>query len=174
MDGRRKYTDLVVGDRTYPTPQAVAAAFGVSAQAVRIAARKGTLHRVGTGRPGVEPMPVLIRGQRFENSRQAAAHLGVTLSAVHTAMMRGTLDTLGLPQRYNGGNSKSVTLAGMCFASMVEADRVLGFKRNYVSLALRRKSPSAMQAILGAVMREQNRREQQARKALDNPNLREA
>jgi hypothetical protein len=110
-------------------------------------------------------MPVLIRGQRFDSVKTAAAYFGVTRSAVHTAMMRGKLDILARPQRYNGAKSKPVTLAGMRFASMSEADRVLGFKRGYVSLALRRQSPAAKQAILGAVMRERNRQDQQVRKA---------
>lgn len=165
MDARLRYTDLNIRGTIYPTTQAAAAAHGVSDQAIRVAARRGTLHRVGTGQGGVEPMPVLIRGQRFDSVKTAAAYFGVTRSAVHTAMMRGKLDNLARPQRYNGAKSKPVMLAGMRFASMSEADRVLGFKRGYVSLALRRQSPSALQAILGAVMRERNRRDQQARKA---------
>lgn len=162
MDARLRYTALDIRGVVYPTAQVAAAAHGVSAQAVRVAAGRGTLHRVGTGQAGIEPMPVLIRGRRFENAKQAAAHYGVTASAVHSAMARGKLDNLARPQRYNGAKSKSVTLAGMFFVSMSEADRVLGFKRGYVSLALRRQSRAAMQSILGAVMRERNRRDQQA------------
>ena len=171
MDGRLKYTDLDVRGTIYPDAQTAAVAHGVSAEAVRWAARRGALHRLGTGRVGVEPMPVLIRGERFRDAKQAAAHYGVTPAAVYTAMMRGKLDNLARPQRYNGAKSKPVTLASMRFASMSEADRVLGFKRGYVSLALRRQSLPAMQAILGAVMRERNRRDQQAREASNISNF---
>lgn len=150
--GKRVYRDITVRGVTYPDANAAAAALGVSAEAVRIAIRKGTAHRIGTRAVGSEPMPVLVNGQIFESARSAAAQLGLKPSTIYRAINEGRAHRLTGIRRYNGGRSKPVTLGNLCFSSMEQANRALGFRQGYVSLALRRGSKAAKQRILAAAM----------------------
>jgi len=152
--GKRIYRDFEVRGVVYPDANVAAAALGVTPEAVRIALRKGTAHRLGTGAVGAEPLPVRIRGRVFPSTNAAAAHLGVTPNAIQKALSEGREDQVGLPQRYNGAVSKPVTIGVQTYPSMASASRALGFSAGYVSQALRRQSTVAMQGILAAAMRD--------------------
>ncbi|MBT2130104.1 hypothetical protein [Aliiroseovarius lamellibrachiae] len=151
--GRRLYTNIEVRGVTYKDANAAAKALGVTADAVRIAVRKGTTHRIGTGAVGAEPMPVQVRGKVFGSAREAAAQFGGTPAGVYRAINDGRAQEFKKPLRYNGATSKPISIGSLSFTSMEEANRTLGFGRGYIAKALRRQSKSAMQKILGAAMR---------------------
>lgn len=163
--GVRLYRDLVVRGEVFPTAAAAAARFGVSADTVRIAARKGTLHRVGTGAVGSEPFPVRIRGVVYPSARAAAKALGVSPGAVWQALAQGDVDRIGLgPRCHRPHRSRAITLGGMRFASMAAADRALGFSPGYIAHSLRRGRRSALERIMAAAMaRAEGRRGKAAR-----------
>ncbi len=138
-----KYADL----------RSAGAAHGVSPETVRHAVRNGTLHRVGTGHGGVEPMPVRIGGKDFPSAAAAAKHFKVTKSAIYTSISRGCEDRFGTAPRRVLNNAKPFEIGGMFFVSMREADRALGFKPGFISHALRYKSKEGRQRILSAAMR---------------------
>ena len=157
--GRRIYTDITIDGVTYPDANAVARAKGVTANAVRIAIKRGTTHRIGTGAVGAEPMPILIRGRRYATARHAAKALGLTPGAVYRAINDGNADRLGRgPCNLNGARSKPVRIGPLDFPSMEEANRVLGFGPGYVSRALRGRSIVGCQRVLAAAMREAEKR----------------
>jgi len=157
--GKPIYSNIEIRGVVYPDARAAAAALGVSPDAVRIAVRKGTRHRIGTGAVGVEPMPVCLAGQRFENVRAAAAHFGVTRHAIYQAISSGRAQDFGKPPRHARLKSKPVTIGNLAFPSMAAADRVLGFGQGYISRALRRGSKAGLQRIWAAAMKESMRRE---------------
>lgn len=157
--GRRIYRDIEIRGVVYPDAGSAAAAHGVSAQAVRVAVRKGTQHRVGTGAVGIEPMPVCLGGRRFVHAAAAARHFGVTRHAIYQAIASGRAQEFGGPPRHARLRSKPVTIGHLSFASMDEACRALGFRRGYVSQVLRRRSKTGLQIVLAAAMREARRRE---------------
>lgn len=150
--GKRIYRDINIRGTVYPDANAAAAAHCVSPDTVRLAVRRGTQHRIGTGAVGAEPMPVRIRGQLFPSAKAAAAHFGITPHAIYKALGEGRVDDVANPPRYNGARSRSVTIGSLRFASMAQASRALGFSSGYVSQALRRPSVATRQRIVGAVM----------------------
>lgn len=150
--GKRVYTDLCIRGTVYPDAPTAARALGVTPDAVRHAARNGTLHRCGTRRVGAEPLPVRIAGQVFPTAAAAAAHFGVTPGAVYKAVSQGDPDRIASPARYNGAASKPVAIGPHRFASMSEASRALGFHAEFIAHALRRRSKRGMQRILAAAM----------------------
>lgn len=163
--GKRLYTDINVRGTVYADANTAAEALGVTPDAVRIAVRKGTTHRIGTGAVGREPMPVQINGKDFASAQEAAAYFGGTPGGVYRAINDGRAQAFKQPLRYNGATSKPVTIGTLSFSSMEEASRVLGFGQGYISQAIRRGSKAAMQRILGAAMREAHRRSQSPRSA---------
>lgn len=151
MTGRKKkYQNLEIRGMYYRDADEAAAALGVQAQAIRSAARRGTLHRVGLGEKGKEPMRVCIRGEVFPDARSAAKRFGVTVDAVWTAIWLGNPDRVG---RKRNAAGKPVNLWGLEFPTMADASRALGFSSGYVSLAMRRKSRAMMERIAGEAMR---------------------
>lgn len=152
--GETRYRDLEIRGVKYETAAAAAAALGVSSDAVRIAAKRGTLHRVGTGRVGREPMPVRIRGVDFPDAHAAAEHFGVSPHTVWAAIGMGDPDRVARKVPPPLPRLKPVTLYGVSFPSCAEASRQLGFGwSGYVSQALRRQNPVAQERIRAAVMR---------------------
>lgn len=159
------YRDIKIRGVTYPDVASAAKALGVHPNTVRTAARKGTLHRVGTGRVGVEPMPVLIAGQRFENAQAAADHFQVQVMTVYSAISDGDPDRIARPPRYNPARSRQITIGSLTFPSMAQAARELGFKnREFVSKALKQGSGRGRQRILAAAMK--LAQERQSRKSV--------
>lgn len=156
--GKRVYRDINVRGTVYADARAAAVALGVSPDAVRIAIRKGTTHRIGTGAVGIEPMPVRVRGRVFATAQAAAEHFGGTASGVYKAINSGRADSYLKPRRYNGATSKPVQIGTLTFSSMEEANRALGFGKGHISQVLRRGSKLARQRVLGAAMREAHRR----------------
>ena len=151
--GQRIYRDLDIRGRVFSTAGAAAAHFGITENAVRAAARKGTLHRVGLGRPGAEPMPILIRGVFYASAHDAARALNVLPSAIWQALSQNRLDTVGLgPRCPRPHRSRAITIGPVTYPSLRAADRALGFVPGYISLALRRKSKHAGGRILAAAM----------------------
>lgn len=153
MPAPMKYVDLEIRGAIYANAQAAAERFGVDAQTVRKAARAGTLHRVGLGRCGKEPMRVRVGDRTFENAREAAAELGCTPSAVWGAVWHGDPDRLLRPRGRPGANAQTVEIGPLSFPSMAAASRALGFSHGYVSLAFRRGSRGMQERLLAAAMR---------------------
>lgn len=151
--GATKHRNLEIRGVVYPTARAAAEAHGVTHSAILAAIRNGTLHRVGTGRTGVEPMPIRIRGEVFENAHLAAQRFGVRATAIYQAISQNRLDRIGLPLTFNGCGSKPFSVGNLNFASMAQASVALGFGRDYISQATRRKSKHAAARILAAAMK---------------------
>lgn len=147
---KKKYKNIEIRGVYYRDADEAAAAHGVQPQAIRSAARRGTLHRVGLGAKGKEPMRVCIRGEVFQDARAAAKHHGVTVDAVWAAIWLGNPDRVG---RKRNAAGKPVNLWGLEFPTMAEASRALGLSSGYVSLAMRRKSRAMMERIAGEAMR---------------------
>lgn len=163
--GKRRYSDINVRGAVYADANAAAEALGVTPDAVRIAVRKGTTHRIGTGAVGREPMPVQINGKDFASAREAAAHFGIKPGAVYRAINEGRSQGFLQLLRQSHATWKPITIGTLSFSSMEEANRVLGFRQGYISQAIRRGSKAAMQRILGAAMREAHRRSESPRSA---------
>jgi hypothetical protein len=162
--GSRLYRDLVIRGVCYATAQEAAAALGVQAQTVRVAARAGRLDGVGLGEHWPKPMPVRIRGLDFATAREAAAYFGLSVHSIHVALARGSMDSVGLPRRPHGGaRRKPVAIGPLRFASHAEAGRALGFSPGYVSHVRRRGSVAGMQRLMAAAMRLEVQREAPAR-----------
>ena len=138
---------------TYPSFSAAARAHGVKPDTVAVACRNGTLHRVGTGRVGPEPMPVRIAGQDFEDVRAAATHFGLTRQAIYSAIDDGDPDRVARPAVYNPWKSQPFTVGGVTFASMRAASRALGFKNEeYIAKVIKRGSRRGRERIIAAAM----------------------
>jgi hypothetical protein len=151
--GRRVHHDLTIRGVTYADAVAAALALGVCADTVRTAARKGTLHRVGTGRVGPEPMRVQIAGRVFTDVHAAARHHGCCPHTIWAALADGDIDRVARKQRYNPRRSQPFEIGGLSFPSKSAASRALGFKdREFIAKALKRNSKRGMQRILAAAM----------------------
>lgn len=150
--GNRIYQDIEIRGVVYPDADAAAAAFGVTADAVRMACRRGTQHRIGTGAVGVEPMRVRIAGRDFETAKAAAAHFGVHTSAVYAAIRDGDPDRVARPAVYNPWKSRRFSIGGLTFPSMSAASRALGFTDEYIAQVMRRGSERGRERILAAAM----------------------
>lgn len=166
--GLKIYTDINIRGTVYPDVRSVCRALGVTGETVRIAIRKGTAHRIGTGQVGKEPMPIRVRGVVYDSAEVAAKALGVSVSAIYQALSKDRLDRIGKAQVQLPARRKPVTIAGMTFASMAEADRILGFGHGYVSLALKTGRECARWRMVRAVAElrareEEKRRRQRAR-----------
>lgn len=151
--GKRLYADIEIRGRVFATAADAAAHFGVTAQTVRIAVRSGTTHRIGTGAVGPEPGPVRIRGVVYPTAAAAAAALGLTANAIRNAVCENRTETVGLPRCHlRKPGAKEITLAGVRFASLADAERALGLSRGYISHAIQRNRAAARERILAAAM----------------------
>ena len=147
------YRDIDIRGQVFATARAAAEHFGISADAVRIAARRGTLHRVGTGDVGAEPCPVRIRGTIYASAKEAGAAYGLTPAAIHRALAEGRIDRVGLAERKGRPHrSREIVIGGVRYASMRAADRALGFGPGYVAHSLKNGRKCAAERILGAAM----------------------
>ncbi|WP_347311382.1 hypothetical protein [Defluviimonas sp. SAOS-178_SWC] len=148
------YRDIEIRGQVFPTAAAAAAHFGVVPDTVRLAVRRGTLHRVGTGEIGAEPCPVRIRGVDYRSAREAARAFGVTAAAIHRALAEGRVDRIGLAQRRGRAHrSREIIIGGVCYPSMRAADGALGFKPGYIARSMKNGRKCAWERILGAAMR---------------------
>lgn len=151
--GRRVHADIEIRGQVFPTAQAAARHFGVSATTVQMAARRGTLHRVGTGAVGAEPCPVRVRGTVYPSARAAASALGLTPAAIFQALRENRIDTVGTGARCPiPFRSRPITLGGLRFPSLAAADRALGFAPGYIAHSLKLGRRCAMERIMAAAM----------------------
>lgn len=151
--GRSRYHDIEIRGVTYPSFAAAGRAHGVHANTVRAAYHKGTLHRVGSGRVGPEPMRVQIAGRVFDDVNVAAAHFGVQPMTVYAAISDGDPDRIARAQTYNPWKARSFTIGKLTFPSMRAASRALGFSdEEYIAKALKRGSKRGRERILAAAM----------------------
>ena len=150
--GKRIYTDICVRGEVFPDANAVAERFGVTPDAVRIAVRRGTAHRIGTGAVGVEPMPVRVAGRDFPTAQAAARHFGVTSHAVYQAIQEGRADEFRQRYRNPGHRARPFSIGGLSWPSMLAADRALGFKEGYIANVMKRGSKRGHERILAAAM----------------------
>lgn len=149
----RIHTDLVIHGTTHADANVAADALGVCAMTIRAHARAGTLHRVGLGLSGVEPMRVCIRGRMFDSPADAAAHFGVDIGQVYRRLAAGDPDSIGKPNDRGQHKAKSVTFGPLTFRSYAQASRELGFSSGYVGRAFERNSKTMKERILAAAMR---------------------
>lgn len=134
---------MEVNGTRYESLAAAGRAYGVTPEAVAQAIKRGTTHRLGTGRVGWEPRPVRIRGTVYSSAAEAAAALGVARSAVYAAIDRGTEDKLGLGRPPCMIKARPVVIGGMAFESMAAASRAIGRSDGYVAQVLRSGSVAA-------------------------------
>lgn len=137
----------------YPSMAAAARALGVVPETVRRARRAGTLHRVGTRRVGVEPMRVRIAGRVFDDAQAAARHFECTASAVYQAIRDGDPDRIARSPIYRPAKAQPIVIGGQAFASLLDADRKLGFSPGYIAQVRRRGSRKGMESVIAAAMR---------------------
>ncbi len=150
--GRRKYTDIVIQGVTYADVDAAAVALSVHPATIRQHIRHGTLHRVGRGVSGVEPMPVLVRGDLFDSPAHAAAHYGVCVDHVYRHIAAGDPDRIGLDHERGQYRAKPFQIGPVRFRSRAEASRKLGFGKDYVSKAMTRNSKRMLEKVIAAAM----------------------
>ncbi|MBR9651898.1 hypothetical protein [Thalassovita aquimarina] len=148
----RRHRNLQIRGVIYRDADHAAACLGVTATTVRAHARAGTLDRVGLGLNGPAPMPVSVRGQRFDSPEACAAHFDVGVDHVYKRLAAGRPDDIGLPNRRGQYRAKRVTIGPVRFRSMAEASRELGFGRDYVQRAYQRGSKLMQERILAAAM----------------------
>lgn len=92
---------ITIRGTAYPDADAVAAAFGISRQAVHNAIRRGRGDYIGIPahltrkRTGAEPLPVRVRGMVFPSAADAAKHFGVSVITVRVAILEGREDYVG-------------------------------------------------------------------------------
>lgn len=148
----RLHTNLVIRGVVYRDADHAAAELKVHPVTVRAHARAGTLHRCGAGVSGVEPTPVCVRGLDFVSAEAAAAHFGVHIQVVYRRLVDGRPDDIGLPNNRGQHIAKPVVIGPVSFRSMRDADRALGFGKDYVQKAFRRNSKSMLERVLAAAM----------------------
>ena len=91
--------EITIRGKTYPTIADAAADLGVSANAVRIAKRKGTLDGVGLQKARRRrSAPVTIRGVEHPSPAAAAKALGVDVNEIYRLEKLGRLDEIGPPE----------------------------------------------------------------------------
>lgn len=149
----RRHRNIPIRGVSYRDADQAAAALGVTATTIRAHARAGTLDRVGLGRSGVEPMPVRVRGREFPSPDACAAHFDVTVNVVYKRLAEGRPDLIGLPRQSGMYKARPITIGPLCFASMAQASRELGFSEGYVHRAIERDSSAMKQRILAAAMK---------------------
>lgn len=150
--GKRKYRDIEIRGVVYPDAVSAARKLKVQPDTVRLAARLGTLDKVGLG-VRIVPTPVRIAGKVYPSAKAAGAAFGKTPHAVWKAIDEGDPDRIARPRCNARNKAKPVKIGPLSFPSMREASVKLGFGADYVSHALRRGSPQARQKILAAAMR---------------------
>lgn len=152
MMSSRAIAPIEIRGKTYRTARIAAAELDVSLGSIYRAARNGTLHRVGLGDRGVEPMPVLIAGRVFQSAKVAAKYYGVSPGAVYLAIDDGDPDRIARATRDGCWRSKPVTFDPVTFPSSIAASRALGFESDhYVRGVLRRGSKRGLARIMAAV-----------------------
>ncbi len=148
--------------QVFDTVAAAAKANGVHPNAVYIARRKGTLHRVGTGRVGAEPLPVRIGGVTYASASEAAGALGIPRATIFAAVADGDPDRVIQPRRYNPSRSMQLSIGSLTFPSRRAAARALGFdNEDYVQKAIASGSKRSWERILAAAMRLEAQQAQQ-------------
>ncbi|SFR40589.1 hypothetical protein SAMN04488005_1524 [Yoonia tamlensis] len=148
----RRHTNLTIRGVTYRDADHAAAKLKVHPVNVRAHARAGTLHRCGAGKSGVEPMPVCVRGVDFESAEAAAAHFGLHISVVYRRLAAGRPNDIGRPNARGQHIAKPVVIGPVSFRSMRDADRALGFGKDYVQKAFKRNSQSMLERVFAAAM----------------------
>ncbi len=150
---RPDFRPVTIRGVTYANFSEAARALGVNPNTVRVAYYNDTLHRVGTGRTGPEPMRVKIAGQVFNSAHDAARHFGCCPSTIWSALADGDPDRVARPQRYNPWKSKPFKIGTLSFPSMRAASRALGFKdEEFIAKAVKRKSKRGQERIMVAAM----------------------
>lgn len=152
MTGRRRHRDIEIRGTVYPDADAAAAALGVHPATVRVAVRRGTLHRVGLGLHGPEPMPVRVRGRVFADAGAAAAHFGVTRQGIYGVIGRGCEERYLRPYRRGGAGAVPVAIGVLRFASVSAAARALGVSRGCIRRAVAGGSARCRERVLAAAM----------------------
>ncbi|WP_208348733.1 hypothetical protein [Pseudaestuariivita rosea] len=96
-----------------------------------------------------------VRGVIYADAHAVAAAFGITASTVRDHARAGTLDRCGLGNEGKTGQfqPKPFVIGPLCFASLAEASRALGFGRNYINRANKTNSLAMQERILGAAMR---------------------
>lgn len=145
---------IEIRGRAFDTVAAAANAHGVHPNAVYIARRKGTLHRVGTGRVGAEPLPVRIGGVDYTSAEAAAKALNVARAAIYSAIEDGDPDRVLRAPRYNPSRCIPLTIGNLTFPSRRAASRALGFSNDeFVQKAIASGSRKSWERVLAAAMR---------------------
>jgi DNA-binding transcriptional regulator YhcF (GntR family) len=157
----------------------VAAAFGISPQAVRQAIRKGRVDQIGLPphvtrfRHGPEPFSVRIRGELYPSVNAAAEALGVSPVTVRNAIRRGREDFIGIGQSRKHstasvgrvpGNARAVQIGAQKFPSIKHVARFAGI--GYTTVRDHLKAGNVA-ALIAHVMRAQAAREGHRKKLPD-------
>lgn len=138
---------------TYSSYSAAGRALGLAANTIRHAHKNGTLHRVGCGRRGPEPMRIKIGDVEFESAAEAARHFKCRPMTILSAVADGDPERVVRPRRYNPWKSKPFEIGGLRFASMRQASRALGFEsEEFIAKALKRGSKKGYERIVAAAM----------------------
>lgn len=158
----------------YPSQRAAAASVGCSGDALRHHLRRGTLHKLGTGRKPGEPMPVRIRGVDYPSAKAAAAALGVTPGAIHWAIARGKEDRIGLgfgkPKGIIPASARQIVVGSRVFPSLRALSAWLGRGHNFVSSALAAgRHADVVAMVLAREMAQVAAAEVARRRAADDP-----
>lgn len=144
---------VTIRGTTYPSLSAAARAHGVNYNTVYVARRKGTLHRVGLGRVGAEPLPVCIGGQTYATAKAASKALGIKIGTIYAAIADGEPDRVLKRQTYAVPWSQPITIGNRTYPSKAAANRALGFKsRDYVNKVIASGSKKGWERILAAAM----------------------
>lgn len=144
---------------SYQSVSEAARALGVSDGAIHAARRNGTLHRVGCGRPGVEPLPVRIDGTVYASAEAASHALGINRMTIYAAVADGDPDRVVRAKRYNPWRAQPFTIGGLSFSSMRQASISLGFKNpEFISKVIKKGSKRGWEKVVAAAMREEAKR----------------
>lgn len=114
MSGGRPKIPVWIRGVRYESLSEAGAVLGVTAAAVHLAMKKGTLNRVGLAVPARlargeitreeayprpqqrKAEPIEIRGKKYASAKEAAEELGVTTATIYSAKSAGRLDFVGL------------------------------------------------------------------------------
>lgn len=138
---------------TYPSYSDAGRALGLAANTIRHAHKNGTLHRVGCGRRGPEPMRIKIGDAEFESAAEAARHFKCRPMTILSAVADGDPERVARARRYNPWKSKPFQIGDLRFPSMRQASRALGFEsEEFIAKALKRGSKKGYERIVAAAM----------------------
>lgn len=152
MRSRRGH-EVTVRGVTYPSHSAAARALGVSAQALHSAVSRGSLHRIGSGRCGKEPMAVRIRGVVYANAAAAAKALGVTRKAIYQALFVGDPDRVGVRKHVPSAHAKPVQIGPLSWPNRTAAARDLRCAMKTIALAATGGPSPARERLIARAMR---------------------